>query len=101
MGHIESWSPFWETYYRYELMPAEGGGVTPRTDRTAVLEDVAYGTALTYCIDLDAVLHEVHRSNMSKLGSDRKPLIRDDGKVLKSERYFPPGIESVLRRQQR
>jgi predicted HAD superfamily Cof-like phosphohydrolase len=50
--------------------------------------------------DLDAVLHEVHRSNMSKLGSDGKPLIREDGKVLKSERYFPPDIESVLRRQE-
>jgi pimeloyl-ACP methyl ester carboxylesterase len=44
MGHIESWSPFWDTYYRYELVAAEGGGVTPRTDRTAVLEDVAYGS---------------------------------------------------------
>jgi hypothetical protein len=33
---------------------------------------------------------------MSKLGNDGKPLIRDDGKVLKSERYFPPGIASVL-----
>ena len=36
------------------------------------------------------------RSNMSKLGSDGKPLLRDDGKVLKSDRYFPPGIASVL-----
>jgi predicted HAD superfamily Cof-like phosphohydrolase len=44
-------------------------------------------------------LQEVHRSNMSKLDSDGKPLIRDDGKVLKSERYFPPDIESVLQLQ--
>ena len=65
-------------------------------DALADIVYVAYGTALTYGIDLDAVLHEVHRSNMSKLGSDGKPLIRDDGKVLKSERYFPPDIESVL-----
>jgi predicted HAD superfamily Cof-like phosphohydrolase len=43
-----------------------------------------------------AVLREVRRSNMSKLGSDGKPLIRDDGKILKSEKYFPPAIESVL-----
>jgi hypothetical protein len=34
---------------------------------------------------------------MSNLGSDGKPLIREDGKILKSERYFPPDIESVLR----
>ena len=35
----------------------------------------------------------------ARLGSDVKPLIRDDGKVLKSERYFPPDIESVLQLQ--
>ena len=33
---------------------------------------------------------------MRKLGSEGKPPIRDDGKVLKSEMYFPPDIESVL-----
>jgi predicted HAD superfamily Cof-like phosphohydrolase len=68
-------------------------------DALADIVYVAYGTALTYGIDLDAVLQEVHRSNMSKLDSDGKPLIRDDGKVLKSERYFPPDIESVLQLQ--
>lgn len=30
---------------------------------------VAYGTAVTYGIDLDMVLAGVHRSNMSKLGT--------------------------------
>jgi predicted HAD superfamily Cof-like phosphohydrolase len=65
-------------------------------DALADIVYVVYGTALTYGIDLDAVLREVHRSNMSKLDSDGKPLIRDDGKVLKSESYFPPDIESVL-----
>ena len=68
-------------------------------DALADIVYVAYGTALTYGIDLDAVLQEVHRSNMSKLDSDGKPLIRGDGKVLKSERYFPPDIESVLQLQ--
>jgi predicted HAD superfamily Cof-like phosphohydrolase len=68
-------------------------------DALADIVYVAYGTALTYGIDLDAVLQEVHRSNMSKLDSDGKPLIRDDGKVLKSERYFPPDIKSVLQLQ--
>jgi predicted HAD superfamily Cof-like phosphohydrolase len=55
-----------------------------------------YGTALTYGIDLDSILREVHRSNMSKLDSDGKPLTRDDGKVIKSGQYFPPDIVSVL-----
>jgi len=36
---------------------------------------------------------------MSKLGDDGKPLIRDDGKVLKSEQYTRPDIATVLRQQ--
>jgi predicted HAD superfamily Cof-like phosphohydrolase len=76
---------------------SERGDLNGVADALADIVYVAYGTALTYGIDLDAVLHEVHRSNMSKLDSDGKPLIREDGKVLKSERYFPPDIESVLR----
>ena len=78
---------------------SERGDLNGIADALADIVYVAYGTALTYGIDLDAVLQEVHRSNMSKLESDGKPLIREDGKVLKSERYFPPDIESVLRRQ--
>lgn len=56
---------------------------------------VAYGSALTCGIDLDAVLREVHRANMSKLGPDGRPLMRDDGKVLKPETYSPPDIRRV------
>lgn len=70
-------------------------------DALADITYVVYGTALTYGIDLDAVLREVHRSNMSKLDGDGRPLIRGDGKVLKSDRYFPPDIEAVLSRQAR
>lgn len=57
---------------------------------------VAYGSALTFGIDLDAVLREVHRANMSKLGPDGLPVMRDDGKVLKPVTYSPPAIERVL-----
>lgn len=57
---------------------------------------VAYGTAVTYGIDLDAVLREIHRANMSKLDSDGMPIIREDGKVLKSPRYRAPNIDAVL-----
>ena len=75
---------------------SEKGDLVAIADALADITYVIYGTALTYGIDLDSVLREVHRSNMSKLGNDGKPLIRDDGKVLKSERYFPPDIASVL-----
>ncbi|WP_369273822.1 MazG nucleotide pyrophosphohydrolase domain-containing protein [Streptomyces sp. R11] len=60
---------------------------------------VAYGTALVHGIDLDAVLAEIHRSNMTKLGPDGRVARRADGKVLKGEHYQVPDVSSVLRRQ--
>jgi predicted HAD superfamily Cof-like phosphohydrolase len=75
---------------------SEKGDLVGIADALADIVYVVYGTALTYGIDLDAVLREVHRSNMSKLGSNGRPLIGGDGKVLKSERYFPPDIPAVL-----
>jgi len=75
---------------------AKKGDLIGIADALADIAYVVYGTALTYGIDLDSVLQEVHRSNMSKLGADGKPLLRDDGKVIKSEQYFPPDIASSL-----
>jgi predicted HAD superfamily Cof-like phosphohydrolase len=60
---------------------------------------VAYGTALVHGIDLDAVLAEVHRSNMSKRGPDGRVTRRADGKVLKGDHYEAPDVSAVLRRQ--
>ena len=33
---------------------------------------------------------------MSKLDANGKPIYREDGKVMKSELYFKPGIEKIL-----
>ncbi|MCQ9181721.1 hypothetical protein KMT30_22245 [Streptomyces sp. IBSBF 2953] len=60
---------------------------------------IAYGTALVHGIDLDAVLAEIHRSNMTKLGPDGQVVRRADGKVLKGEHYQAPDVSAVLRRQ--
>lgn len=43
-----------------------------------------------------AGLAEVHRSNMSKLGADGKPIYREDGKILKGPNYTPPDLRKVL-----
>jgi len=42
------------------------------------------------------VFEEIQRSNMSKLDTDGKPIYREDGKVLKSDRYFKPNIAAIL-----
>ena len=67
-------------------------------DALADIVYVAYGTAHVYGIDLDAVLDEVHASNMTKLGADGRPIRRSDGKVLKGPSYRPPDISAVLSR---
>lgn len=65
-------------------------------DALADIVYVAYGAALTYGIDLDAVIREVHRSNMSKLGPTGSPVRRADGKVLKPSTYSPPDVAGIL-----
>lgn len=57
---------------------------------------VTYGCALEFGIDLDAVFDEVHRSNMSKLDDDGKPVYREDGKVIKGPNYEPPNLEALV-----
>lgn len=78
------------------------GPVESHTDLVAVadalgdLDYVVNGAALEFGIDLPAVTAEVHRSNMTKLGPDGKPIYRADGKILKGEGYEPPNLEKVL-----
>ncbi len=47
----------------------------------------------------EAGVKEVHDSNMSKLGTNGKPIVREDGKILKGPNYFPPDLESILQSQ--
>jgi len=42
------------------------------------------------------VFEEIHRSNMSKLGVDGKPIYREDGKAIKGGNYVPPNIKNIL-----
>lgn len=65
-------------------------------DALGDLDYVVNGAALECGINLPAVTTEVHRSNMTKLGPDGKPIYREDGKILKGEGYEPPNLEAVL-----
>ena len=44
----------------------------------------------------EQALRRVHRSNMSKLGDDGKPIYREDGKVLKGPNYQPPNLTDLV-----
>ncbi|MDO4229118.1 MAG: nucleoside triphosphate pyrophosphohydrolase family protein [Capnocytophaga sp.] len=46
---------------------------------------------------IEEVFSEIHRSNMSKLDENGKPIYREDGKVMKGKNYFTPDIAKVLR----
>ena len=45
---------------------------------------------------LDETLDRVHKSNMSKLGEDGKPIYREDGKVLKGPNYKLPTLKDLF-----
>ena len=53
---------------------------------------VVYGAGHAFGIDLDDCFGEVHRSNMTKLGEDGRPMYRDDGKVMKGPGYEEPNL---------
>jgi len=60
---------------------------------------VTYGAGSVFGINMDEVFDAVNESNMSKLDKNGKPVYRDDGKVLKSELYSEPDIESIIENQ--
>ena len=57
---------------------------------------VVYGAGHSFGLDLDECFEEVHRSNMSKLGENGRPIHREDGKVMKGPGYFEPDLEGIL-----
>lgn len=65
-------------------------------DALGDLDYVISGANLVFGIPAEAVAIEIHRSNMSKLGADGKPIYRGDGKILKGPGYFQPDIKSIL-----
>tara|TARA_Y100000816_G_scaffold272543_1_gene238082 strand:- start:284 stop:652 length:369 start_codon:yes stop_codon:yes gene_type:complete len=57
---------------------------------------VTYGAGHAFGINLDKCFNEVQESNMSKLGSDGKPIYHETGKVMKGPNYFKPDLSKFL-----
>lgn len=66
------------------------------TDQLYLLVGCAYNHGITPEM-LEDAYNEVHRSNMSKLGSDGKPIYREDKKILKGINYFKPNLEQFVK----
>jgi len=58
---------------------------------------VTYGAGHAFGVDLDKCFNEVQQSNMSKLGSDGKPIYNENGKVMKGPKYFKPNLNKFLK----
>ncbi len=92
---------------RFNLMDEENKEYFEAAQKNDLVEvadalgDMLYilcGTILEHGMQykIEEVFEEIQRSNMSKLGSDGRPIYRDDGKVLKGPGYFKPDIKGVL-----
>ncbi len=57
---------------------------------------VTYGAGHAFGINLDKCFKEVQNSNMSKLGSDGRPIYNDKGKVMKGPNYFKPDLSKFV-----
>ncbi len=59
---------------------------------------ILFGTILKHGLQhkIEEVYDEIHRSNMSKLDDNGEPIFREDGKIMKSNRYFRPDIKKIL-----
>tara|TARA_B100000795_G_scaffold196506_1_gene150551 strand:+ start:330 stop:701 length:372 start_codon:yes stop_codon:yes gene_type:complete len=66
-------------------------------DALADILYVTYGAGHAFGIDLDKCFNEVQQSNMSKLGSDGKPIYNESGKVMKGPNYFKPDLNKFLK----
>lgn len=72
------------------------GDLVAIADALGDLDYVVNGAAIEYGIDLPAITAEIHKSNMTKLGPNGKPIYREDGKILKGKDYQPPRLEQLL-----
>ncbi len=58
---------------------------------------VTYGAGHAFGINLDDCFNEVQNSNMSKLGTDGKPIYNEAGKVMKGPNYFKPDLSKFVK----
>lgn len=66
------------------------GDIVETADAVGDLLYVTLGTAVTFGLPADSLVHEIHGSNMSKDVGEFKP--------VKGENYYEPDIARVLRR---
>ena len=93
------------TSLRYELINEELDELKSAIEKKDIKEVadaltdilyVTYGAGHSFGINLDKCFEEVQSSNMSKLGSDGKPIYNEKGKVMKGPNYFKPDLSKFV-----
>ncbi len=88
-----------------ELQEAlDAGDIVEVLDALTDLQYVLDGAYLSFGLhDVKmAAFEEVQRSNMSKLGEDGNPIVREsDGKILKGPNFFQPDLSQFVEDQKK
>jgi predicted HAD superfamily Cof-like phosphohydrolase len=93
---------------RHNLMQEENEEYLQACDDNSLVEiadalgDQLYilcGTILRHGMQhiIEDVFDEIQASNMSKLGEDGKPVLREDGKILKGPGFFKPDLTKFIK----
>ena len=94
---------------RFELMKeendeyleaAKNGDIVEVADALGDMMYILCGTIIEHGMQhiIEEVFDEIHRSNLSKLDENGKPIYREDGKVIKGPNYFPPDIKKIMKK---
>ena len=80
------------------LEACENGDLVEIADALGDMMYILCGTILAHGLqdNIEEIFEEIQRSNMSKLGSDGKPVYRSDGKIMKGPNYFKPDIKKMV-----
>lgn len=80
------------------LEACEEGSLVEIADALGDQLYILCGTILKHGMQhiIEDVFDEIQSSNMSKLGEDGQPILREDGKILKGEKYFKPNIKQFI-----
>jgi predicted HAD superfamily Cof-like phosphohydrolase len=81
------------------LEAAQNDDIVEIADALGDMLYILCGTIIEHGLQhkIEEIFNEIQRSNMSKLGEDRQPIYREDGKVLKGPNYFKPNFEAILK----
>jgi predicted HAD superfamily Cof-like phosphohydrolase len=84
-------SPVW---HHCPPVPSSFAPSLPKAaDALGDLDVVLAGTFLALGLPQNEIAKRIFASNMSKLGSDGRPIYREDGKILKGPRFAPPNFD--------